>query len=105
MARQTLSLEIVTPDGLSFTETDIAGLVVRRKEKGPLGSEMEVLPMHAPMLARVAPCQLRYYRLGQTHHIKIGGGFMEVKENHVTIVVSVAGQASREQEAFISDGS
>lgn len=95
MAKQTLSIEIVTPDGLSFTESEIDGLVVRRKEKGPLGSEMEVLPMHAPMLARVAPCRLRYYKLGQTHHVGIGGGFMEVRQNHVTIVVSAAGRPSR----------
>lgn len=90
MAPKTLTLEIVTPEGSEFRESDIDGIVVRRKERRPYGSEIEVLPMHGPMLARVAKCTLRFYRDGATHHVDIDGGFMEVKYGHVTVVVSGA---------------
>lgn len=102
MAGDRLSLEIITPEGVTLTESEIDGIVVRRKEDRSLGSEMEVLPLHGPTLARVQACRLRYYRGGVTHYVDISDGFMEVKQDRVTIVttgaISVADSAAGSAE-------
>ncbi len=98
-----LTLEIVTPEGVSFEEGDIDGVVVRRREEAELGSEMAILPRHGPMLARIAACTLRFYQGGKTSYVDVGGGFMEVLRDKVTIVTAgqilVNGQAQRRSEA------
>ena len=90
MLGRTLTLEIVTPQGVTIEEDGIDAVVVRRKEKGPLGSELKILPRHAPLLVRVAPCPLRYYRGSERQRIDIDGGFLEVKNDHVTLVTTGA---------------
>lgn len=88
MADRKLSLEIITPDGMTLSESGVDGVVVRRKETDPLGSELLILPLHGPLLARVQACTMRFYRAGQTRFVDIDGGFMEVKADTVTIVTT-----------------
>lgn len=83
-----LSLTVVTPGGVMLDESDIDGVVVRRKEPDPLGSELLIRPLHSPMLARVQPCTMRYYKAGETRFVDVDGGFMEVKGDHVTLVTT-----------------
>ncbi len=88
MRDKKLSLEIVTPGGVTMEESDVDGVVVRRREAGALGSEIAVLPLHGPMLVRVAPCTMRIYRGGETRLQQIDGGFMEVRGDKVTLVTT-----------------
>jgi F-type H+-transporting ATPase subunit epsilon len=90
VARGRLSLEIVTPQGAVHTETGVEGVVVRRKEERPLGSEMLILPGHGPMLARVQACNLRVYKDGRTRHLEVEGGFLEVRGDKVTLVTKAS---------------
>jgi F-type H+-transporting ATPase subunit epsilon len=83
----TLDLEIVTPDGVAVHEDDLEVVVFRRRERRfELGSEIAVFPHHAPLLVRIPPAPMRYRRRGETIHVAIDGGFVEVLDDRVRIV-------------------
>lgn len=79
-----LTVEIVTPNGLSYSSTD-AQLVIVRSVDGDLG----ILPGHAPI---IAPLRIDEVRVKSTRDatdediIATNGGIMEVRDNKVTIV-------------------
>jgi F-type H+-transporting ATPase subunit epsilon len=87
MKPQQLSLQILTPDGRSLKEHDVDAVIVRRKERRfELGSEVAILPRHAPILIRVPIAPLRYRKGGRTFYLVVGGGFVEIKRNQVLVV-------------------
>lgn len=58
------------------------------------GGELGILPRHAPLLAVLAPGELRIDRSGGgSEHLFVGGGFMEVLPDRVTILADVAEHA------------
>ena len=60
-----------------------------------LEGELGILPRHSPLLAALAPGELRIDKTGGgSEHIFIGGGFMEVLPERVTILADVAEHAS-----------
>ncbi len=92
MSPRKLSLEIVTPEGATHVESDLDGIVVRRREDRSPGSELLVMPLHGPMLARIEPCTMRIYSKGTTRYLDVEGGFLEVKNDHVTLVTTGHGE-------------
>ncbi len=87
MTEKYLVLEIVTPDGKSMKENQVDVIVFRRREKHfELGSEIALFPRHAPALIRIPIAPLRYRKGEQTWYVAVGGGFVEIKENHVLVV-------------------
>lgn len=59
-----------------------------------LEGELGILPRHSPLLAALAPGELRIDKTGGgSEHIFIGGGFMEVLPERVTILADVAEHA------------
>ena len=56
---------------------------------GALG-EIGVLPDHAALVTALVPGVLSYPQGGQLVHIRIGGGFAEVRDNVVTILADSA---------------
>lgn len=87
MKDRSLVLEIVTPDGVALRESGVETVVFRRREPGfEVGSEIAVLPLHAPMLARIAVAPVRYRRGGETAQLAVDGGFAEVVDDRVVIV-------------------
>ena len=67
-----------------------ADFVSTRSTEGQLG----ILPRHAPLLAVLAPGEVRIDRTGgESESIFVGGGFMEVLPDRVTVLADVAERA------------
>jgi len=92
MSARKLVLEIVTPDGPILTEHGVDAVVLRRREERfELGSEIAILPLHAPTLIRIPVAPARYRRGGRTFHLAVGGGFAEVERDRVLVVTPRCG--------------
>ena len=80
-----LSVDIVTAEKLVFSEEDVDLLVVPGIE-----GELGVLPLHAPLLTTIQPGVLRVVKGEEETTMAITGGFIEVRENRVTILADAA---------------
>jgi F-type H+-transporting ATPase subunit epsilon len=87
MTRPTLSLEIVTPDGMAVQEREVDVIVLRRREtRFEVGSEIAIFPRHGPMLVRLAVAPVRYHQRGGIRRLTVGGGFAEIRGDRVRLV-------------------
>lgn len=92
--------EIVTAERTVFD--DHVDMVVAPSIQGQLG----ILPKHAPLITSLTYGELVLHREGlEDEFIAIGGGFMEVRPDHVTILADSAERAeeideSRAEEAL-----
>jgi F-type H+-transporting ATPase subunit epsilon len=95
MAQQkaTLRVEVVTATGSIFTGD--ADEVVAPGGDGQLG----ILPRHAPLLTTLTIGALHIKRRGTEQTLYIGGGFMEVYHDLVTILADDAQRAETIDEA------
>jgi F-type H+-transporting ATPase subunit epsilon len=60
-----------------------------------LDGDLGILPHHAPLLAVLAPGEVRIDKTGGgSEHIFVGGGFLEVLPERLTILADVAEHAS-----------
>jgi F-type H+-transporting ATPase subunit epsilon len=84
----SLKLDVVTPDR-TLLSTEITSLIVPAVE-GYLG----VLPNHAPMIVGLIPGAVKYRCDGQLNYLSIGGGFMEIGPDRVTLLADCAEKAS-----------
>ena len=80
-----LRVDIVTAERVVFSEEDVDLLVVPGIE-----GELGVLPLHAPLLTTIQPGVLRVVKGGEETTMAITGGFIEVRENRVTILADAA---------------
>jgi F-type H+-transporting ATPase subunit epsilon len=86
--------EIVTAERVVF-EDDV-DMVVAPGIEGQLG----ILPHHAPLMTALAYGELILHREGQEDEfIAIGGGFLEIGPDHVTILADSAERAGEIDEA------
>jgi len=84
----TLQLEIVTIERLAFSgDVDI---VIAPGVQGELG----ILPQHAPLITALAVGELRFRQGDQEQGFAIGGGYLEVLNNRVTVLADSAEQAT-----------
>jgi F-type H+-transporting ATPase subunit epsilon len=80
-----LRVDIVTAEMVVFSAEDVDLLVVPGIE-----GELGVLPLHAPLLTMIQPGVLRVVKGGEETTMAITGGFIEVRENRVTILADAA---------------
>jgi F-type H+-transporting ATPase subunit epsilon len=86
-----VTLEVVTPRGGFLREEGCSEVVMRRREiRFDPGSEVAVFPAHGPMVVRLATCDLRYIKDGRARHVRVHGGFAEVKDDVVTVLTPQA---------------
>lgn len=86
-----IQLEIVTPMGVALRRLGVDKVVMRRNEPDfERGSEVIVLPHHAPLLVRIGEHQLRYTEDDRTHAVRVKAGFLEVIDDRVTVIVPEA---------------
>ena len=78
---KSLSLTIVSPDGLIFE-----GKADKVRLPGVQGSFV-VLPMHAPLISQLSSGSVYYTVDGEDKSIVIKSGFVEVKQEIVSICV------------------
>jgi len=80
-----LRVDIVTAEKVVFSEEDVDRLIVPGIE-----GELGVLPLHAPLLTSIQPGVLRVVKGEEETTMAITGGFIEVRENRVTILADAA---------------
>lgn len=76
--------EIVTQERLVFSE-DIDMLTAPGAE-----GELGILPHHAPLLTALTAGELRIKRGGEEEYFAVGGGFMEVRPDKITVLADSA---------------
>lgn len=84
MADKTIKLEIVTPEKKVFSEE--VEFVTAPGAEGLLG----ILPEHAPLITSLTTGIIKVKQDGKETFIASSSGFMEVKNNKITILVDTA---------------
>ena len=79
-----LKLDIVTVERLVYSQK--VDMVIAPGVDGELG----ILPRHAPLLTALTYGELRAKRGTEEDSFAIGGGFMEVQPDHVTVLADAA---------------
>lgn len=85
-----LSVQIVTAERELMADDDV-DMVVAPGSEGVVG----ILPRHAPLLTTLQPGLVRIKKGGSESSMVVGGGFLQVANNHVRIL---ADTAEREDE-------
>jgi F-type H+-transporting ATPase subunit epsilon len=80
-----LNVDIVTAERVVYSEQEVDELIVPG-----IAGELGVLPLHAPLLTMIQPGVLRVVKGGEEVAMAITGGFIEVRENRVTILADAA---------------
>ncbi len=80
-----LSLQIVTPERVVFSEEAIDSVTVPGSE-----GELTILPQHAPLMTALQPGPLVFRRGEDETDVALSGGFMEVREDKVVILADTA---------------
>ncbi len=88
MARQLRS-RILTPEKIVY-EGDVDMMVVPG-----LNGEVGILPLHAPFVTVLKMGELRVKRGDEQDYVAIQGGYLEVREDIVTVLADDAELASR----------
>jgi len=83
-----LDVHIVTAEREVFAEGDVDEVVVPGIE-----GELTVLPEHAPLLTMVKPGVMLIRKGGEDIDMAITGGFLEVRQDRVTILADAAERA------------
>jgi len=85
MAAETFQIEVVTPEKLVLDQraefAEIPG------KDGYIG----ILPGHAALLGELGSGALTITSGGQTREVKVSGGYVEVRDNHVRVLADKAG--------------
>lgn len=79
-----LQLDIVTPEKEAFSE-EVDSVVIPGQD-----GEVGVLPAHAPLVTVLVPGELVFDKGGETHHIAVGEGFVEISNDTVSVMADVA---------------
>ena len=81
---KNMMLDVLTPErSVCCMEVE---MVIARAMDGEVG----ILANHAPLIAALDIAPLRYRKDGVEHAVAISGGFMEVKDNRISILTPVA---------------
>lgn len=84
-----MQLDVLSPDEYVFRADNITFVNAMTQEGG-----VGILPRHATMVASLEPAPLKYRDdEGKAHYLFVAGGFLEVKNNKVT-VLTVDAQAA-----------
>lgn len=83
-----LRLDIVTPERVVYSEEGLDA-VIAPGSQGELG----ILPAHAPLMTTLGLGELRARKGGEETPFSIAGGFLEVRDNVVTVLADVAERA------------
>lgn len=88
-----LKVEIVTAERLIYSEEGVDRLIVPGVE-----GELGVLTLHAPLLTMIQPGVMRIVKGSDEVEMAITGGFIEVRDNRVTILADAAERAEEIDE-------
>ena len=80
----TIKLDIVTPEEITYSED------IEVMEAPAIDGQIGILPRHAPLVTALKIGVLRVVENGEELFISISEGFMEVKPEHINVVVRTA---------------
>lgn len=89
----TMRLEIVTPDGVAYSEE--VDMVTLPAVDGQIG----ILPMHVPLMTQLVPGELIVRRGGRDESLAVGEGLVEVTNDRVVVLTDLAVAADAIDEA------
>src|ERR1044072_4985690 len=79
-----IQLEVVTPDRRVIAEP------VDMVTVPGLGGELGILPGHTPLISQLQTGVLAYVGDGKSAQLHVSGGFVEVRDDHVSVLAEVA---------------
>ena len=79
-----IELEVITPERRVLTES------VSMVTVPGLGGELGILPGHTPLISQLQTGVLSYVQDGKTHQLHVSGGFIEVRDDKVSVLAEVA---------------
>jgi F-type H+-transporting ATPase subunit epsilon len=94
---ETLRLEIVTPDGIVYSE-DVE-MVTLPSVEGELG----ILPQHVGLMTQLVPGEMIVRRGGRDGFVAVGEGLVEVTGKRVAILTDMAIAADKIDEARVEE--
>ncbi|MFH1188300.1 MAG: ATP synthase F1 subunit epsilon [bacterium] len=98
-----LCLEIVTPEKIVLREKGIDFVGVEFPDSGATSQgAIGILEGHAPLLVRLSVAPIRYKKGNDTMYVVVAGGFLEVKNNIVTILSQGAEMVTQEPDIDIA---
>src|SRR5262245_56773185 len=80
-----LTLQIITPERVVFEEGGVDSVTL----PGIMG-QLTVLPRHAPLMTALQPGELILRKSGDEVDIAVSGGFLEVRDDKVTVLADTA---------------
>jgi len=89
----TLRLEIVTPEGIVFSEDVL--MVTLPAVEGQLG----IYPVHIPLITQVIPGEIIAHQTGHDKFLAVGEGLVDIEATRVTIITDMAVAAENIDEA------
>jgi len=89
----TLKLEIVTPEGVTYSEN--VEMVTLPGAEG----EMGIYPNHVPLMTQVMAGEVAARREGREEWLAVGDGFVEITGERVAILTDMAIRADNIDEA------
>jgi len=81
---EQLQLEVVTPERRVLAEA------VDMVTVPGLGGELGILPGHTPLISQLQTGVLSYAKSGKTSQLHVSGGFLEVRDDHVSVLAEIA---------------
>lgn len=79
-----IQLEVVTPERRVIAEP------VDMVTVPGLGGELGILPGHTPLISQLQTGVLTYAQDGKSSQLHVSGGFVEVRDDHVSVLAEVA---------------
>ena len=79
-----IQLEVVTPERRVLAEP------VDMVTVPGLGGELGILPGHTPLISQLQTGVLTYIQDGKSSQMHVSGGFVEVRDDHVSVLAEVA---------------
>ena len=94
---ETLKLEIITPEGIAFSED--VHLVTLPAVEG----EMGVYPGHVRLITQLVPGEIIVSKDGQDRFLAVGEGLVEIAAARVAILTNMAISAENIDEAKVEE--
>ena len=79
-----IQLEVVTPERRVLTES------VDMVTVPGLGGELGILPGHTPLISQLQTGVLSYVQSGKNFQLHVSGGFVEVRDDLVSVLAEIA---------------
>jgi F-type H+-transporting ATPase subunit epsilon len=79
-----IQLEVVTPERRVLAEP------VDMVTVPGLGGELGILPGHTPLISQLQTGVLTYAQDGKSFSLQVSGGFVEVRDDHVSVLAETA---------------